>query len=338
MVESVGGTDRSNETSSLSESLANEQTSAARAREQELRAELAANPQAVAALGQLSNNLACYNLTDEQKVQALDTFAAAPNAATAAHVEGTVAQTLGVNPAAAQSLLSPDAGTLTIAGQTYAIDHGSLVGADGRPAGTIDNNGQVQLNGEQQARNVYSDLTARVQLREQVNGELRTVLDLHPADRRNRLDDANVNQDFAGRVRQTLERARREGMDMQTDTVYRTFAQQDALYAQSRTAPGNRVTNARGGQSWHNYGLAADVVFSTANGQPSWPDNGNWTRYGQIADGYGLTWGGNWRDPDRPHVEFHPGFGTGDAGRFARDVQRGGLEAAWDRMGIGQQP
>lgn len=333
-----GGTDRSVDSASLSEALSREQNTAAHAREQEIRDQLAANPQAVAALDTLSRNLGCYNLTDQQQVQALDTFAATPNAATAAHIEGTIAQTLGVNSVAARSLLAPDAGTLTINGQTYSIDQGALVDANGQRAGTIANNGEVQLDGETQARNVYSDLSARVQLQEQVDGQLRTLLDLHPADRRGRLDDANVNQDFAGRVKQTLERARREGMDMQTDLVYRTFAQQDALYAQGRTAPGQRVTNARGGQSWHNYGLGADLVFSTANGQPSWPENGNWTRYGQIADSYGLTWGGNWRNPDRPHVEYHPGFGAGDAGQFVGNIRQGGLEAAWDRMGIGQQP
>lgn len=338
MTDGVGSTDRSNDTSSLADSLSREQASAAHARTQELRDQLAANPQAVAALDGFSQALNCYNLTDAQKVQALNDFAAAPNPATAAYVEGTIAQQLGVNPAAAHSLVSPDAGTLTINGQTYSIDRGALVDANGQRAGTIDNNGVVQLNGEETARNVYSDLSARVQLQENIDGKLTTLLDLHPADRRGRLDDANVNQDFADRVKDTLERARREGMDMQTDLVSRTFAQQDALYAQGRTAPGNRVTNARGGQSWHNYGLGADLVFSTPNGQPSWPDNGNWSRMGQIAADNGLTWGGNWRNPDRPHVEYHPGFGAGDAGQFVRDMQRGGLESVWDRMGIGQQP
>lgn len=339
MADGVNGSERSGVDSvSLNDALNREQASASRVREQEIRDQLAANPQAVAALDRFSANLNCYNLTEEQKVQALNDFAAAPNPATAAYLEGRVAQDLGVNAAAAHSLVSPDAGTLTIGGQTYSIDHGALVDAQGQRAGTIDNNGVVQINGEEQARNVYSDLSARVQLQETVNGQLQTLLDLHPADRRGRLDDANVNQDFAGRVRQTLERARREGMDMQTDLVYRTFAQQDALYAQSRTAPGPRVTNARGGQSWHNYGLGADLVFSTANGQPSWPENGNWTRYGQIAADNGLTWGGNWRNPDRPHVEYHPGFDAGDAGQFVRDMRQGGLEGVWDRMGIGQQP
>lgn len=339
MTDGVNGSERTSvDSTSLNDALASERASASGVREQEIRDQLAANPQAVAALDRLSANLNCYNLTDEQKVQALNDFMAAPNPATAAYVEGRIAQDLGVNAAAAHSLLSPDAGTLTIGGQTYSIDQGALINAQGQRAGTISNNGEVQLNGEAETRNVYSDLSARAQLQEQVDGQLRTLLDLHPADRRGRLDDANVNQDFAGRVKQTLERARREGMDMQTDLVYRTFAQQDALYAQGRSAPGQRVTNARGGQSWHNYGLGADVVFSTANGQPSWPENGNWTRYGQIADSYGLTWGGNWRNPDRPHVEYHPGFGAGDAGQFVGNIRQGGLEAAWDRMGIGQQP
>lgn len=41
----------------------------------------------------------------------------------------------------------------------------------------------------------------------------------------------------------------------------RTFAEQDALYAQGRTKPGNIVTYAKGGDSFHNYGLAIDISF-----------------------------------------------------------------------------
>lgn len=43
--------------------------------------------------------------------------------------------------------------------------------------------------------------------------------------------------------------------------VYRTFAEQEAIYAQGRTKPGAIVTNAKGGQSYHNYGLAVDIVL-----------------------------------------------------------------------------
>ena len=323
---------------SLSDALSTPADNAASRREQEIRSELANNPQALQALDRLAANLDCYVLSEAQQVQALDDFMAAPNAATAAFVEGRIAQALGVDPSAAHALVSPDAGTLTIGGQTYAIDHGALVDAQGGRAGTITNDGLVRIDGEEQARNVYTDLGARVQLRETIDGELATVLDLHPADRRGRLDEANVNQDFADRVKDTLVRARQEGMAMQMDLVYRTFAHQDQLYAQGRTEPGPRVTGARGGQSWHNYGLGADVVFSTPQGQPSWPEDGNWTRYGEIAESQGLTWGGRWRSPDRPHVEYHPGFGASDAGGFVATHGRDGMEGVWDRMGIGQQP
>ena len=40
----------------------------------------------------------------------------------------------------------------------------------------------------------------------------------------------------------------------------RTIAEQDALYAKGRTTPGKKVTNAKGGQSVHNYGFAVDTV------------------------------------------------------------------------------
>lgn len=323
--------------SSLSDALSREQTSASVTREQEIRSELANNPQAVQALDKLASNLSCYNMTEEQKVQALNDFMTAPNAATAAYVEGRVAQDLGVNLSASHSLMSPDAGTLTMDGQTYSIDQGSLVNAQGQVVGTISNNGTVQFNGEEQTRSVYDDINARVELREQLGVNMQTVLDLRPADSRNRLGDPNLNQDFTNRVKDVIEQARREGMSLRVDTGFRTFAEQNQLYAQGRTAPGNVVTNARGGQSWHNYGLGVDLSFGNRPGADAWAADNNWSRYGEIAADNGLTWGGNWRSPDRPHVEYHPGFGAGDAGGMAGTHNRDGLEGVWDRMGIGQQ-
>jgi peptidoglycan L-alanyl-D-glutamate endopeptidase CwlK len=40
----------------------------------------------------------------------------------------------------------------------------------------------------------------------------------------------------------------------------RTIAEQDAIYQIGRSKPGKLVTNARGGQSYHNFGCAVDVV------------------------------------------------------------------------------
>lgn len=88
----------------------------------------------------------------------------------------------------------------------------------------------------------------------------------------------------------------------------RTIAEQDALYAQGRTTPGNIVTNAMGGTSFHNYGLAIDLVEMVNNDTIA-----DWTydtsKLKPIADKYGLEWGGIWvHIKDRPHFENRFGF------------------------------
>lgn len=50
----------------------------------------------------------------------------------------------------------------------------------------------------------------------------------------------------------------------------RTFPEQDGLFAIGRTKPGKRVTNAPGGLSYHNYGLAIDFCLLHADGTISW--------------------------------------------------------------------
>ncbi|MGH8314021.1 MAG: M15 family metallopeptidase [Steroidobacterales bacterium] len=81
----------------------------------------------------------------------------------------------------------------------------------------------------------------------------------------------------------------------------RTFAQQNQLYAQGRTAPGSIVTNARGGDSLHNYGLAFDILMFAPGG--SYIGNGSDPAYataGQLGQGIGLEWGGGWSSPYDP--------------------------------------
>lgn len=86
---------------------------------------------------------------------------------------------------------------------------------------------------------------------------------------------------------------------------FRSIDEQNALYAKGRTQPGKKVTNARGGQSWHNYGLAADYAF-VINGKVTW--NGPWGVFGRIARSCGLEWGGDFKSIlDRPHVQMTKG-------------------------------
>jgi peptidoglycan LD-endopeptidase CwlK len=92
----------------------------------------------------------------------------------------------------------------------------------------------------------------------------------------------------------------------------RTFREQDALYALGRTKPGKKVTNAKGGQSVHNYGLAVDICLIINGKEASWDTAKDWDN-DQIADWYecvkifashGWSWGGNWKTfKDLAHFE-----------------------------------
>lgn len=81
----------------------------------------------------------------------------------------------------------------------------------------------------------------------------------------------------------------------------RTIEEQNALYAQGRTTPGRKVTNAKGGQSYHNWGLAIDLA-ELKDGKINWA-----FKYEQLlpfAEKYGFAWGGHFKSlVDKPHFE-----------------------------------
>lgn len=82
----------------------------------------------------------------------------------------------------------------------------------------------------------------------------------------------------------------------------RSYARQLALYAQGRTKPGPKVTWTM--KSNHLTGKAADLVFLDKEGRPSWSEKHPWHLIGKAAKHFGLTWGGDFKTPDRPHVEL----------------------------------
>lgn len=86
----------------------------------------------------------------------------------------------------------------------------------------------------------------------------------------------------------------------------RTIAEQNALYAQGRTKPGQKVTNAKGGSSYHNYGLAIDLV-EMKNGEANW--NFKYELLIPFAKKYNLVWGGTFKSiVDKPHFELTFGY------------------------------
>jgi len=82
----------------------------------------------------------------------------------------------------------------------------------------------------------------------------------------------------------------------------RTFSEQDKLYRQGRDLPGPKVTNARGGQSNHNFGVAWDIgIFQ---GGQYLGESPLYAQVATIGKGLGLEWGGDWaRFRDEPHFQ-----------------------------------
>ena len=116
------------------------------------------------------------------------------------------------------------------------------------------------------------------------------------------------------------------GIDVLVTSTYRDAESQDALYSQGRTVPGRVVTNARAGQSWHNYGLAFDVVPMRA-GKPVWGTTGAdlalWRQVGEIGKRCGLEWAGEWRRfREYPHFQWTGGLTLADlqAGKRPGDI------------------
>ena len=100
---------------------------------------------------------------------------------------------------------------------------------------------------------------------------------------------------------------KRHGLDVRIISGLRTFEEQDALYAQGRTAKGKIVTNARAGYSNHNFGTAFDIgIFE---GKKYLGESPKYAELGQAGKSLGLVWGGDFKSiKDEPHFEIPTGF------------------------------
>jgi peptidoglycan LD-endopeptidase CwlK len=106
------------------------------------------------------------------------------------------------------------------------------------------------------------------------------------------------------KVLAVLKRMEDLGHPMMVTDGFRTTEQQQKLFAQGRSSPGKIVTHADGikVKSNHQSGRAVDCCF-LIEGKPSWDERLPWSLYGRIAKEHGLQWGGDWKRPDKPHIE-----------------------------------
>ena len=105
---------------------------------------------------------------------------------------------------------------------------------------------------------------------------------------------------------------------LMTVEAYRALGRRAALYAQGRTKPGAKVTNAQPGYSWHNFGVAWDLVVFDEGGQPLW-DSPLMDRCGVFGEGLGLEWGGRWKFQDKPHLQLKTGLTLAQARQRVAD-------------------
>lgn len=151
--------------------------------------------------------------------------------------------------------------------------------------------------------------------------ELQTLLD-----RSTKNMGSDMNPVVKESALELIKRAYKEGIYVQISSGFRSFADQNALYAQGRTKSGNIVTNARGGYSNHNFGLAVDYFLVSDDGNTAlWTVNDKWKRVAAFGKELGFAWGGDWKSfPDYPHLEMTGGLSTAQlrAGRRPRLVSK----------------
>lgn len=94
-----------------------------------------------------------------------------------------------------------------------------------------------------------------------------------------------------------LNECNNRGIGIFITETYRSQERQNHLYAQGRTRPGNIVTWTK--SSNHTGRLAWDIACYGNELYDTW----TLERAGQVAKELGITWGGLWRTPDRPHFE-----------------------------------
>lgn len=146
---------------------------------------------------------------------------------------------------------------------------------------------------------------------------------------------AEVHPKLAERVRQMADLLAAENIQVRVTQGLRSWTEQAALYAQGRTQPGQIVTNAKPGHSYHNLGLAVDIA-PFDSGIPDWNESHPaWKRIIEVGESVGLVSGSTFRTfPDWPHFQM-TGFlpvSPDDAVRAA--YEDSGIEGVWAETGL----
>lgn len=167
----------------------------------------------------------------------------------------------------------------------------------------------------------------------------------YPLDSPDRLRDIDLlHPALRKKVRAALEECHKQQLMVYVFESYRSPVRQQILYDQGRKTTGRVVTNARPYMSWHNYGLAFDLVFDgdERDGiQWSWDGDYNTTalngdkrsdyaRVGEIFESYGFEWGARWKSfREMPHFQMTYGY---DIRKCMSMLRNQGLQQVWNQI------
>lgn len=98
------------------------------------------------------------------------------------------------------------------------------------------------------------------------------------------------------------------GVKVLVTCTYRSGEEQAELYAQGRTKPGKKVTNAKPGQSFHQYRVALDL-YPMIGGKPDFSGNApEWKVIARVFKAHGFEWAGEWKTfREMPHFQMTEG-------------------------------
>jgi peptidoglycan L-alanyl-D-glutamate endopeptidase CwlK len=150
---------------------------------------------------------------------------------------------------------------------------------------------------------------------------------------------------FADQLREFILAARKVGMPVALFEGLRTMERQKQLYSEGRDAEGHIidrakiVTDAPPGMTFHNYGVAGDVVFVGTSQGPhwaySWDSKWPWKKLGELGQSMGLEAGMFWpKFPDEPHFEIRYGYAEHE---LLALLSQGGLPAVWKALDAKKQ-
>lgn len=146
----------------------------------------------------------------------------------------------------------------------------------------------LTITKEQQVRSLYGRVADLLKKKLAITKPKLPLKDLQPLVRR-KANEVIIDMEMLGHP-------------VRITSGYRSAEEQQALYDRGRTKPGIVVTNAKPGESLHNYGVAVDFVFIKEGFKAS---NELWETLGAILERHGFEWGGRWKSfPDRPHGQL----------------------------------